>query len=145
MARKKAKKEKPPMSDGKLLAWSIVMIFLFFPVGIGMLIYYFKRKSNRYVPPVVPWSAWGETIHESRPQADRMQRALSQGIKVKRYSSDGRAVVQGASGNVYNTTFGGCTCDDFRKRGRPCKHMYALAIAKAGFDPSPYLWFADDK
>ena len=77
MAKKKAQQGGAPWSDGKLLTWGIIWTCLFFPVGIPMLIHYFNRKAKRQLPPVVPWSAWGADVHQSRPSVDRMHRAQS--------------------------------------------------------------------
>ena len=137
------KGSRVPWSDGKLLTVSVILTVFVMPVGVVMLIYYARRKKKRPLPPVVPWAAWGESVHQNSAQVDRMRRATAQDIRFKSYSKDGVATVRGSSGETYYTTFGGCTCQDFVKRGKPCKHMYALAIQKAGFDPAPYLWFRD--
>lgn len=142
MANKKSA-QKGAWSDGKLLGWGIFWLLMFFPVGIGMLLHYRNRKANRQLPPVVPWSAWGADVHQSRQSADRMHRAMSQGFRFRPYSVPGVYTVKGSEGDTYFVSFGGCTCQDFVKRGRPCKHMYALAIQRGGFDPAPYLWEDD--
>lgn len=129
-------------SDGKLLSVGIIMTVLFFPVGVPMIVHYVRRKKRRPMPPVVPWAAWGEAVHQSRAQADRMHRAMAQDIRFGPVKN-GIAKVRGSSGDVYYTSLGGCTCQDFAKRGKPCKHMYALAIKTAGFDPAPYMWYLD--
>lgn len=46
-------------SDKKLLIWSIVLLFLFWPLGLGMLIYYFSRRSKRQVQLTDAHSAGG--------------------------------------------------------------------------------------
>ncbi len=138
----KGKKGGGPWSDRKLLTVSLVLTVFVMPVGVVMLIYYARRKKRRPMPPVVPWAAWGESVHQSRAQADRMHRAMAQDIRFGPVK-DGVAKVRGSSGDVYYTSLGGCTCQDFVKRGKPCKHMYALAIKTAGFDPAPYMWFLE--
>ena len=140
MAKKKAPQKGAPWSDGKLLTWGIVWTILFFPVGIGMLIHYHNRKAKRQLPPVVLWGSWGDEVHRSRPSVDRMHRAMSQGFKFRPYSVPGVFTVKGSEGDTYFVSFGGCTCQDFAKRGRPCKHMYGLAIQQGGFDPAPFMW-----
>ena len=37
------------------------------------------------------------------------------------------AEIRGQSSNVYTTSDKSCTCPDFQKRLKPCKHMYWLA------------------
>ena len=140
-----AKKKKTGNSGHGLLWWLLIgwWWWLLFGWWIALLRRPQKDGVNvnpDYKPPVVPWSSWGEAVHETRAQADRMLRAQTQNIKVKRFNPDGISLVRGSTGTVYRTTYGGCTCEDFVKRGRPCKHMYALAIQKAGFDPAPYTW-----
>lgn len=137
MAKRK-KKSSGPWSDKKLLTWAIVWTVLFMPVGIVMLVHYFSRKSRRYVPPVVGWDIWDASVHAAAGQADRIRRAVTQDIRIKKYSG-GLATVRGTGGDLYSVSFGGCSCEDFQRRGLPCKHVYKLAIEKAGFDPAPYV------
>ena len=125
-------------SDKKLLTWAIIWFILFMPVGIVMLVHYFSRKSRRYVPPTVGWEIWDRSVHESSGQADRIRRAITQDIRIKKYNN-GLATIRGTGGDLYLTSFGGCSCEDFQRRGRPCKHMYKLAIDKAGFYPAMYV------
>lgn len=140
MGKRKTSNKHAPWSDGKLLTWAIIWIILFFPVGLGMLAHYFIRKSNRALPPVVPWSSWPESVHESAASTERMERAISQGFKYRPCSEPGVYTVKGTEGDTYYVSFGGCTCPDYARRGRPCKHMYGLAIQRGGFDPKEYLW-----
>jgi len=48
-----AKKTNGQWSDKKLLTWSIVLLILFWPVGLCMLIYYFTRKGKQKSYPTV--------------------------------------------------------------------------------------------
>lgn len=135
-------------SDDNLLIWGIILLFLFFPAGIVLLVMYADRKKSKSgsqasaygsISPSY-WSVWDDSVHLSEGQPARIQRALVQNIVIGNQNAYGRYLVTGTKGIVYLTDFGSCTCDDFRKRkGRPCKHMYALAIAKAGFNPFPYF------
>lgn len=38
------------------------------------------------------------------------------------------AVIQGSAADPYHVTLTSCTCPDFARTGKPCKHMYKLAI-----------------
>lgn len=38
------------------------------------------------------------------------------------------ALIQGSAADPYRVTLAGCTCPDFARTGKPCKHMYKLAI-----------------
>lgn len=85
------------------------------------------------------WWEWDSSVHESNGQPSRMQRALTQDITVMDIARNGAARVRGTTGTLYQTTFRTCTCPDFLKRGKPCKHMYLLALRYAGFNPVPYI------
>lgn len=87
----------------------------------------------------VDWSIWDASVHQAEGQADRMCRALEQGLPVLGRSKSGAYIVQGSTGTPYEVTFGSCTCEDFDRRRLPCKHIYSLAMKEAGFDPAPFL------
>lgn len=105
------------------------------------------RAPVRTVPPELPvapkysrrWWQWDSSVHESKGQPARMQRALTQSIVIREVSKKGIAKVQGTNGDVYKTSFLSCSCPDFAQRIRPCKHMYLLASRYAGFDPVSYI------
>ena len=40
----------------------------------------------------------------------------------------GTAEVSGSTGTKYTTTLDYCSCPDFEKRSKPCKHIYFLAL-----------------
>lgn len=57
------------------------------------------------------------------------------------------ASMNGSHGAVYKVTLDNCTCEDFKKRGIPCKHMYRLALQFGllmDFDSSVALQFIAD-
>lgn len=82
------------------------------------------------------WEAWDDSIHLAAGQADRIARACEQRLSIKKIKKDGTAVVRGSTGNIYCTRFDKCTCEDFKRRHLPCKHMYLYAIKHARFDPN---------
>ena len=88
--------------------------------------------------PGLPWTVWDDSVHAAAGQADRMRRAAEEGIQVTELPGGGW-LASGASGSAYHVSFDGCDCADFSRRHIPCKHMYALAMEIAGFDPTPYL------
>lgn len=95
-------------------------------------------------PAIVPkflrqWWEWDTSVHESKGQPARMQRALTQDIVIQEISKKGVAKVRGTRGIVYKTSFRSCSCPDFAQRFRPCKHMYLLANRYAGFDLVSYI------
>ena len=69
-----------------------------------------------------------DSIHQTAPQQERIKRAVEQDIKVKTLLSNGYSgKIVGTTGNVYLVTLKNCTCLDFKRRQKPCKHMYFLA------------------
>lgn len=94
-----------------------------------------KRKPEVRLPD---WSVWDDSIHMADGQSDRVQRALVQSFPVIRVKKGGVSVVRGSKGDLYNVSFEGCSCEDFKRRHLPCKHMYSLAIAAGCFDPASF-------
>lgn len=73
------------------------------------------------------WNIWDESIHHYHGQTDRMMRTDE--VSVIAYDPVyAVAKIKGSSGNYYLTKADGCSCMDFKKRGLPCKRMYALAL-----------------
>lgn len=69
-----------------------------------------------------------DSIHQTPSQQDRIKRAVEQNLKVKTLLSNGYSgKIVGTTGNVYLVTLKNCTCQDFKRRQKPCKHMYFLA------------------
>lgn len=85
------------------------------------------------------WGIWDDSVHQTEGQPGRMQRALTQNLKISEKNQRGQYLVTGSKGNIYRVNFDSCTCEDFKRRGLPCKHMYALAMKEAGFNPIPYV------
>lgn len=79
------------------------------------------------------WSIWDRSIHETDGQFKRMERAsIDPDISIISYDPRYRlAKVQGKTA-VYLTSCNRCSCQDYRKRRLPCKHMYALAMELDG-------------
>ena len=72
------------------------------------------------------WGSWFSYIHDDPAQVTRQKRAWGCYIEsIDRYNGTARMT---ASGRIYSTTLKDCTCPDFQKRGKPCKHMYRLAM-----------------
>ena len=114
-------------------------------IGIGFIAWAFFSRSNdknangEMDPPVGSWDTWDDSIHQIAGQSDRMSRAVEQDIRVLGVDNKGVYTVLGSTSIRYRVTFNGCTCEDFKKRGLPCKHMYKLAIEHGLFDESKYL------
>lgn len=73
------------------------------------------------------WTYWDE-IHAEPDQKKRLtsaKKAECTPVSVDKKHSTG--VFSGTHG-VYHTSLDNCTCVDFSRRTKPCKHMYRLAI-----------------
>lgn len=81
---------------------------------------------------------WGNEIHLNYEQVDRILKAkgiLDNIIVVN--ESVPIAQVRGSEIEPYTTTLNECSCMDFLRRGMPCKHIYALAIATGNMCCTP--------
>ena len=88
--------------------------------------YYLKYFSFR---DPSQWGGWNRYTHSFSSQRSRLEKAIDwmsseKGITV--YSIDN----SNSTGviNDYNVSLTNCTCEDFRKRSIPCKHIYRLAL-----------------
>lgn len=87
-------------------------------------------KDNNLVSTIVKngdinpskWSEWDTFIYEEQEQIDRLN-SMQEVILPEINAITEEAVAE----NGYNVTLLSCTCPDFRKRKKPCKHMYRLA------------------
>lgn len=93
----------------------------------------FKSFSGSPLSGCSTFGEWNEKVHRGAAQSDRFERAAHQPMALLDYRENGVASVCGASGKTYTTTLDYCSCEDFAKRGKPCKHIYFLAI-QMGFD-----------
>ena len=101
------------------------------------------QQSARYATPEQPdrrgyyvsWEMW-EMEHDKPEQRKRWLRAAKDCSLVKVLDeSQGVALVRGNRGGEYTTSLVMCSCSDFAKRHKPCKHMYFLAHYLGVFDP----------
>lgn len=99
----------------------------------------------------VSFGPWDVSIHDAEGQDVRFDRALFQNIAILEYDAEkGLAHIAGSRGGTYETTLDGCTCEDFRRRGLPCKHIYKLALSR-GYSADAFfsarsdvVWYADN-
>lgn len=74
------------------------------------------------------WPDWDIDIHEEKEQIERQTRSksLKFGMSINGINNTGTFV---SSMDIpdYKTTLNSCTCEDFKERNLPCKHMYRLA------------------
>lgn len=72
---------------------------------------------------------WNAKVHAGQAQLERFEKAAHQPMAILSYNAqNGFAEIQGSGSDSYMTSLDECTCPDFEKRGRPCKHIYFLAI-----------------
>lgn len=91
------------------------------------------------------WKNYRKTTHTSPEQIIRMKRALYGGsMRLLSYDNEtGKAFVHGQSYRDYYIDANGCTCEDFQRRQKPCKHMYFAAIHAPLNLPSIPLLFSE--
>lgn len=76
------------------------------------------------------WTRWDSSVHKESGQLERLKRATdsSNPVRLVRYNPIIKiAKIRGTKGNYYLTSGERCSCPDYRKRNKPCKHMYFLA------------------
>lgn len=73
---------------------------------------------------------WNPKVHSGQAQLERFEKAAhASHMAVLSYNAEtGLAEIRGSGSDNYMTSLDECTCPDFDKRGRPCKHIYFLAI-----------------
>lgn len=88
-----------------------------------------KRKSeiNASVSSGKIFYKYNENIHSEKRQQERIARAYSETMTVRDVKNDYSGTIKSESGQFYLVSLDMCTCPDFRKTGKPCKHMYYFA------------------
>ncbi len=90
-------------------------------------------------------NGYGEKFHCSNEQYTRFQRSFSfvdmgQVLSVNRKKMSMKIRSSRDPKNIYVTSISDCSCEDFKRRNLPCKHMYKLAselgIVDASWDLS---------
>ena len=100
--------------------------------------------------PGSSFGSWDVSIHGADGQDVRFDRALFQNIVIQSYDpATGSAEILGTHGDIYQTSLDRCTCEDFQRRGLPCKHIYKLALSR-GYSADAFfsarsdvVWYAD--
>ena len=82
------------------------------------------------------WNVWSE-IHSAPGQEKRLDSARAAACTPLQVSQGGGTAEFKGSGGVYQTSLNSCSCEDFRRRNLPCKHMYRLAL-ELGLIPGPF-------
>lgn len=100
--------------------------------------------------PGSSFGSWDVSIHGADGQDVRFDRALFQNVVIRSYDpATGTAEILGTHGDIYQTSLDRCTCEDFQRRGLPCKHIYKLALSR-GYSADAFfsarsdvVWYAD--
>lgn len=70
---------------------------------------------------------WGEKELSSQDQQNREKRAKTEKINCIEYDNEKLFCrIHGSTDDIYYVTPRNCTCADFKRRKKPCKHMYYL-------------------
>lgn len=108
------------------------MLYLFIFIAVIVLVCVInsvKRKSeiNASVSSGKIFYKYNESIHAEKRQQDRISRAYSETMTVRDVKNNYSCAIKSESGQFYLVSLDMCTCPDFRKNGKPCKHMYYFA------------------
>lgn len=72
---------------------------------------------------------WDPKVHTGQAQLERFEKAVHQPMAILSYNAqNGFAEIKGSGSDTYMTSLDECTCPDFDKRSKPCKHIYFLAL-----------------
>jgi len=84
-----------------------------------------------------PQIFWPDIDHENNDQKNRQKYARNENrestVALNRKSKKG--IFVGTSGVNYKTTLESCSCEDFKLRSMPCKHIYRLAYELGIIEP----------
>jgi hypothetical protein len=104
--------------------------------------YYFEDGEEPIYtrPKPTSYNYWLTSMYKGKHQRDRFLRSYD--VKIKAHAPDFRwANVYSSDGSeVYTVTWSACDCMDFKRRGVPCKHMYAV-MREAGLIESIHEFY----
>jgi len=95
------------------------------------------ERVNKVAAQNLPKAFIGEDLFQQYMKSmstTRLERALSEEMQFKPFELLA-SVESLSSGETYTTTLTACTCEDFKRRALPCKHMIALAIRVKALSP----------
>ena len=111
--------------EGSKTIRETVSYFLIFPRKKTELV----SIRSRHCPVGHSFGEWNEKVHRGAAQSDRFEKAGHEGLGLISYDVDsGTAKISGSTGTEYTTALDYCSCPDFDKRSKPCKHIYFLAL-----------------
>lgn len=121
---------------------SIVLMFTIILIPLGIILFktapeikktkVLKISSPRYSGGST-FGNWNTKVHRGQAQIDRFERSQHEWMELRTYNDEtGFGQIHSASDHTYITSLDDCSCPDFEKRSRPCKHIYFLAT-KMGY------------
>lgn len=84
----------------------------------------------------ITFGKWDDSIHQLPEQHDRMIRARSATTTPDNVDKESQTAVFKAG--KYHVTLNSCTCVDFMRNKRPCKHIYRLAMELGLLEDNTY-------
>ncbi len=92
---------------------------------------------------VMEWNDWPQEMHGGPEQRKRQASAVDYKMTPLSLDRDSQTCqIQGSGKAPYNVSLVECTCSDFTRRKKPCKHMYRLAM-ELGIFPAEYYSYSD--
>jgi len=129
----------------RCLAVCLMLTIVLIPLGVIL----FKSSSKVKTVKVLKISSprysggptfgnWNTKVHRGQAQIDRFERSQHEYMELRAYNDQtGFGEIYSTSGHTYITCLDDCSCPDFEKRSRPCKHIYFLAT-KMGYTSSDF-------
>lgn len=108
------------------------MMFIVILIIVIMIFVFLVKKGEKMEKKALEsdriFSNYDDAIHQEPAQRERIQRSIEHNLSMKSMLSSGYSgKVVGTTGNLYLVSLNKCTCQDFKRRRLPCKHMYYLA------------------
>lgn len=77
---------------------------------------------------IATFGSWPQSIHDDPEQQKRINSATGSAVSPDSVDSEKQmCFISGSGKNPYIVRLDNCTCNDFQRRGLPCKHIYRLA------------------
>ena len=81
-------------------------------------------------------------LHNEPEQLERQEGVSAYKVtKIDKFAFTALVTSKGASEESANVSLKDCTCDDFKMRGKPCRHMYAFASKQIELDDGTKIKF----
>lgn len=146
-------------------AWPIILISII--LGCFLFYYLQKHKKEKFLeqttgderleispnnteegkiyPENWIYEIWPEEDMLTSETRRRFERAKTQELVIDTLNMHGIANIRGTSGNIYETSLKSCTCTDFVRQQKPCKHILKLALYTGAISPDDDLLHIPDE